>query len=104
MPALSTTHVVLIPSYNPGPLVFRTLAAARTCWAPVWVVVDGSNDGTAEQLAELATTDPTLRVLRLPRNQGKGAAVLYGIRSAALAGFTHALTLDSDGQHPAAMI
>jgi glycosyltransferase involved in cell wall biosynthesis len=104
MPALSTTHLVLIPSYNPGPLVFRTLAAARACWAPVWVVVDGSNDGTAEQLAELASADPALRVLQLPRNQGKGAAVLHGLRCAAQAGFTHALTLDSDGQHPAAMI
>jgi glycosyltransferase involved in cell wall biosynthesis len=104
MPAQSATHLVLIPSYNPGPLVFRTLEAARACWAPVWVVVDGSTDGTGEQLADLATRDPSLRVLRLPRNQGKGAAVLHGIRCAAQAGFTHVLTLDSDGQHPAAMI
>jgi hypothetical protein len=104
MPALSSTHLVLIPSYNPGPLVFRTLAAARACWAPVWIVVDGSNDGTGEQLAELASADPTLRVLQLPRNRGKGAAVLYGLRQAAQAGFTHVLTLDSDGQHPAEMI
>jgi glycosyltransferase involved in cell wall biosynthesis len=104
MPALSSTHLVLIPSYNPGPLVFRTLAAARACWAPVWVVVDGSNDGTAEQLANLASLDPALRVLRLSRNRGKGAAVFYGLRHAAQAGFTHVLTLDSDGQHPAEMI
>ena len=41
-----------------------------------------------------------LRVLVLPRNQGKGAAVLHGLREAAAHGFTHALTMDSDGQHP----
>jgi len=104
MRALSTTHLVLIPSYNPGSSVFRTLEAARACWAPVWVVVDGSSDGTAEQLAQLAIKDAHLRVLQLPRNCGKGAAVLYGLRRAADEGFTHALTLDSDGQHPAAMI
>jgi glycosyltransferase involved in cell wall biosynthesis len=104
MPAPSSTHLVIIPSYNPGPLVFRTLSAARTCWSPVWVVVDGSTDGTAQQLAELGASDPGLRVLQLPRNSGKGAAVLYGLKCAAQAGFTHALTLDSDGQHPAQMI
>jgi len=49
----------------------------------------------------MATTDPQLRVIRLPQNCGKGAAVLHGVRAAKQLGFTHALTLDSDGQHPA---
>jgi glycosyltransferase involved in cell wall biosynthesis len=40
----------------------------------------------------------------LPHNQGKGAAVLRGLRAAREAGFTHALTMDSDGQHPADLI
>src|SRR6202041_1065247 len=40
----SATHVVLIPSYNPGPKVFETVTTARSQWAPVWVVVDGSTD------------------------------------------------------------
>ena len=96
----SATHLVLIPSFNPGPKVFATVAAARAQWAPVWVVVDGSTDGTGEELERLAAQDPQLRVLRLARNSGKGAAVLAGIQLAAEAGFTHVLTLDSDGQHP----
>ena len=104
MAGSSTTHLVLIPSYNPGPKVFETVAAARRCWQPVWVVVDGSTDGTGEALAELAAHDPGLRVFIRPRNEGKGAAVLYGLRAAILEGFTHALTMDSDGQHPAALI
>jgi hypothetical protein len=33
--------------------------------------------------------------------EGKGAAVLDGLLEAERAGFTHALTMDSDGQHPA---
>ncbi|KXB29617.1 glycosyl transferase family 2 [Dechloromonas denitrificans] len=104
MPETSATHLVLIPSYNPGPKVLATVRAARAQWTPVWVVVDGSTDGSAAQLQALAAEDAGLRVIVLPENRGKGAAVLEGITQAAAAGFTHALTMDSDGQHPAELI
>jgi len=100
----SKTHLVVIPSYNPGALVFETVRAARAQWAPVWVVVDGSTDGTGEELDAMAADDDGLRVLRLPVNSGKGAAVLHALDAAAQAGFTHVLTMDSDGQHPAHLI
>ena len=100
----SRTHVVLIPSFNTGPKVYETVAAARAAWAPVWVVVDGSTDGTAEGLQRMAQADPGLRVWVLPTNVGKGAAVLHGLQQAAAAGFSHALTMDSDGQHPPELI
>lgn len=102
--APSTTHLVLIPSYDTGPRVYDTVRQARARWCPVWVVVDGSSDGTAEGLQQLAAADPGLRVFVLPHNQGKGAAVLHGLQQAQAAGFTHALAMDSDGQHPAALI
>lgn len=101
---VSRTHLVLIPSYNPGNKVYETVRDARAHWAPVWVVVDGSTDGTAEGLQRLAAQDPQLKVIVLPANRGKGAAVLAGLRAAQDAGFTHALTMDSDGQHPAGLI
>jgi glycosyltransferase involved in cell wall biosynthesis len=101
---VSTSHLVLIPSYNPGPQVYDTVRAARAQWAPVWVVVDGSTDGTATGLLAMAANDPQLKVLVLPQNGGKGAAVLHGLDLAARQGFTHALTMDSDGQHPAKLI
>jgi len=104
MPTVSSTHLVIIPSYNPGPRVIETVRAARAQWTPVWVVVDGSTDGTAEQLQDLAANDDGLRVIVLPENRGKGTAVLAGITEAAAVGFTHALTMDSDGQHPVALI
>jgi glycosyltransferase involved in cell wall biosynthesis len=99
--ARSATHLVLIPSYNPGPIVYETIRGARAYWSPVWVVVDGSTDGTLEGLRTMARDDPDLRVIVIPRNSGKGAAVLRGIELAAAEGYTHALTMDSDGQHPA---
>jgi len=97
----SATHLVLIPSYNPGPKVFDAVRTARAHWAPVWVVVDGSTDDSPARLLAMAATDPDLRVLVQTRNRGKGAAVLLGLREARAQGFTHALTMDSDGQHPA---
>jgi glycosyltransferase involved in cell wall biosynthesis len=104
MTTISTTHLVLIPSYNPGEKVYETVRLARQYWQPVWVVVDGSVDGTAAGLQAMASEDAGLRVIVLPQNQGKGAAVLHGMTLAAAAGYTHALTMDSDGQHPAELI
>ncbi len=104
MPERSDTHLVLIPSYNPGPKVFATVRAALDQWAPVWVVVDGSTDHSEHRLGEMAMQDANLRVFVLPKNRGKGAAVLFGLREALASGYTHALTMDSDGQHPAESI
>lgn len=104
MSVASTSHLVLIPSYNPGPKVLDTVRAARAQWTPVWVVVDGSTDGSTEKLQALAASDDGLEVIILPENRGKGSAVLEGIMLAAAAGFSHALTMDSDGQHPADLI
>ena len=95
---------MLIPSYNPGSKVFATVRAALDHWAPVWVVVDGSTDHSEHALAEMADADENLRVWVLPKNRGKGAAVLFGMRQAESLGYTHVLTMDSDGQHPAASI
>ena len=88
MPAPSTTHLVLIPSYNPGRKVLATVRAARAQWTPVWV----GDRWQHRRFGRLAASrrsrpqDPGLRVLVLPENQGKGSAVLHGITVAAQAG------------------
>ena len=104
MNAASSSHLLLIPSYNTGTKVYETVQMARAQWNPVWVVTDGSTDGTPEGLRRMAAADPGLRLLELPANAGKGAAVLHCLQAAHAAGFTHALTMDSDGQHPAELI
>jgi glycosyltransferase involved in cell wall biosynthesis len=97
----SHTHLVLIPTYNTGAKVIQTVREARNFWQPVWVVVDGSTDGTTEQLQAMAAQDAGLKVWVQSQNQGKGAAVMRGLQLAADAGYTHVLTMDADGQHPA---
>lgn len=100
----SATHLVIIPSYNTGATVYQTVRQARAQWTPVWVVIDGSTDGTAQGLREMAAADAGLVLSVMPANRGKGAAVLHGLQAAHAAGFTHALTMDADGQHPAELI
>ncbi len=104
MPVPSTTHLLFIPTYNTGPKVLETVREALAAWQPVWVVTDGSDDGTTAQLEALAAAESDLRIIRHDTNRGKGAAVLTGARLAREAGFTHLLSFDADGQHPAGQI
>ena len=104
MTAASTTHLVLIPSYNTGRTLLLTVASARAQWGPVWVVIDGSTACSAAGVRELAASDPGLKLVELEVNSGKGAAVLHGLQAARDAGFTHALTMDADGQHPTELV
>ncbi len=107
-PTISKTHLVLIPSYNSGRQLLSTVQNALRVWAPVWVVIDGSTDGSDQALlawtAEHPEMQDRLRITVQTPNQGKGAAVLAGAEAAIQAGFTHALTMDADGQHPNALI
>jgi glycosyltransferase involved in cell wall biosynthesis len=100
----SRTHLVIIPSYNTGAKLIETVRQALVCWQPVWVVIDGSTDGSAAALAEMTNPENGPRVLSLEQNSGKGAAVLHAMLSASAEGFTHALVFDADGQHAAADI
>lgn len=93
-------HLVLIPTYNTGPRLAVTVRDALAAWPEVWVVVDGSTDGSDRELDGLQRTHAGLRVLRRGSNGGKGAAVLTALGPAHAAGFTHVLVLDADGQHP----
>lgn len=96
--------LLLVPTYNTGRILPRTVAELLTRWPEVWVVVDGSRDGSADLLAPLTADHAGLRVLNLPDNRGKGAALLHGVEAAAAEGFTHVLTVDADGQHPADLV
>jgi glycosyltransferase involved in cell wall biosynthesis len=94
-------HLVLVPTYNSGPKLLETVRAALQFWPAVWVVVDGSTDGSGDKLTAVQNTLSGLKIISLPQNQGKGAAVLAALRPAAEAGFEVVLVMDADGQHPA---
>lgn len=94
--------LILIPSYNTGAdLLGCTVTSALAQWPDVWVVMDGSSDGSEKAVQAMLPQHPGLRLIQQHPNQGKGAAVLHGIGEAQKEGFTHALAMDADGQHPA---
>ena len=95
-----SARLVLLPSYNSGPLLARTAEQVLKHWPRVWVVLDGSNDESVDEIQRFASTNNQLRVLHLQPNAGKGAAVLHAMDLARQEGFTHALVMDADGQHP----
>jgi len=93
---------VIIPTYNSGALLERTVRSVLRVWRPVVVVVDGSTDGSEQSIRNLAGAEDGLHLVVLSPNAGKGAAVLAGLDFAAAQGWTHAAVFDADGQHEAA--
>ncbi len=93
----SATQCVIIPSYNSGPLLAEVVREVADRWAPVWVVVDASTDGSERDV--LAMDGADVRCIVLAENVGKGGAVLAGMRAARAAGMSQALVMDGDGQH-----
>jgi len=94
-------YLVIIPSYNTGARLRSTVESALAEWETVWVVIDGSTDGSESTLDSLLLEHPGLKRIVLTENQGKGGAVLVAVKQALAAGFTDALLMDADGQHPA---
>jgi glycosyl transferase family 2 len=85
--------IVVIPVFNEAETIGEVVAAARA-HAPVLVVDDGSQDGSAA-IARGAGAE----VLRHPRRLGKGQAIRTGVAAARSRGASVVVTLDGDGQH-----
>jgi glycosyltransferase involved in cell wall biosynthesis len=92
--------VAVIPVYNHGEAIGGVVARVRDGGLRCVLVDDGSSASCAAVLDVLARS-PDVVLVRLPRNQGKGGAMMAGLRAAAAAGYTHALQIDADGQHDA---
>ncbi len=97
---------VIIPVYNHGGTLAKVIdeVLEKIPEATVFVINDGSTDSTADVLRELELQYPAgphcaLQIVHHRHNQGKGAALLTGFFAAREAGCTHAITIDSDGQH-----
>ena len=92
--------VALVPTYNNAAALPVVLGQVRAQGVPLLVVNDGATDGTREILEAQAG----LEVVHHGENRGKGEALRTGFRRALELGFTHAVSLDSDGQHDPAQL
>lgn len=99
---MSFLPCILIPCYNHGASICGMVARLVSYQLPILIVDDGSDMTTATALQILAEREPLVRLMRMPDNCGKGAAVMHGLREAHATGFSHALQIDADGQHDSA--
>lgn len=90
---------VLIPCFNEARTIGLLVAAVRERIASVWVIDDGSSDGTGAKAVEAGAV-----VLRHETNLGKGASLREGLTALLAAGFEWAITMDGDNQHDPADI
>lgn len=100
------TLSIVIPAFNEEPRLGRTLEGIRQAFAAgrmsdvrltqIIVVDDGSADATVRVAESFAGSLP-MTVVRLPQNQGKGAAVRAGMR---VVTGEFALIYDADGAAP----
>jgi len=81
---------VIIPCFNHSTTLVAVVRGAEQ-YCPVLLV----DDGSTQPLPELTGVE----VIRLAENRGKGAALRAGFQRAAELGFSHAITMDADGQH-----
>ncbi|CAH0529173.1 glycosyltransferase family 2 protein [Vibrio hippocampi] len=88
----------LIPCYNHGSTVADVIASLQPFELPFILVDDGSDLPTQQVLASLAEQS-NVELVRLDQNQGKGGAVMAGIRQAQTLGYSHVIQIDADGQH-----
>jgi biofilm PGA synthesis N-glycosyltransferase PgaC len=75
---------VIVPCNDEAPQVRDTIRALSELRYPDYEIVavdDGSTDATGAILEELAAREPRLRVLRLPANRGKAAALRAGVQA-----------------------
>ena len=86
---------VIIPTFNNAGTIGQVARDVMSYCPDVIVVNDGSTDETLKVLAGC----PEIEVVSYQPNRGKGHALVAGFRRARERGFTHAITIDADGQH-----
>jgi glycosyltransferase involved in cell wall biosynthesis len=86
---------VLVPTYNNEKTLLQVLEDLRALQAPVFIVDDGSTDGTGDIVRQF----PEMVSIGYAPNRGKGYALRTGFREAVIRGFEYTISIDSDGQH-----
>lgn len=96
---------VLVPVYNHEGTLVLLLDKLKSSGLPCILVDDGSDAACRDTMVSLRQREAAwVRLVRHGTNQGKGAAVMTGLRAAAAEGFTHAVQIDADAQHSPADI
>jgi len=92
---------VIIPTFNNSGTILDVISDVLGFASRLYVICDGPTDGTDMKVRERYSGDSRVSIIGYVPNMGKGYALMKGFKAAVEDGFTYAVTLDSDGQHPA---
>lgn len=90
---------ILIPVYNHGKPLAGVVKAVKKEKLPIVIVDDCSNEENRLLIEAVAKANKECDLVSLPKNRGKGGAVIAGLKRAKELGYTHAFQIDADGQH-----
>ncbi|ELV08043.1 Hypothetical protein F387_00772 [Wohlfahrtiimonas chitiniclastica SH04] len=88
----------VIPCYNHAAELLPLMPDLVAFDLPIIVVNDGSDADNTARLQAIAD-EYAIHLHHHTHNQGKGQAMITGLEMADQLGFTHAIQIDSDGQH-----
>lgn len=96
---MSINVCLLVPHFNHHQQLIAFLPQLKEVELPIIIVDDGSDEQSYAQLQAAVADQPWCTLQRMPLNRGKGAAAKTGMILARLAGYSHVLQIDADGQH-----
>ena len=99
MKSAFANYCFVIPCYNHSEALPSVLKDIEVYQLHCFLIDDGSTTDSAQQLQQISQQFPWVTLIRLPTNQGKGGAVMTGIKYAYQQGYSHTIQLDADGQH-----
>ncbi len=96
---MAESYCIVIPHYRHLVPLVNMLPALAEFGLEILIVDDASGDEIVSVLRTEVTRHEHARLIQRAENGGKGAAMMAGLRAAAERGYSHAISLDADGQH-----
>ena len=93
-------YIAIVPTYNNLNTIQSVVNDILKHHYKV-IVID---DGSSTPLTQVLETNENLFIETHDTNQGKGQAILTGVKKAKEMGYSHVVSLDGDGQHLASQI
>lgn len=103
-PSQSESYCFIIPCYNHSNALPSVLQNIEQYQLTCFLIDDGSSNEQAQKLIDITKQYPWVKLVRLAKNEGKGAAVMCGFNHASAQGFDYAIQIDADGQHDSRIV
>lgn len=89
---------VVVPAYNEGKLITKTLITMPEFVDAIVVVEDGSSDNTYEQIVEAQKSDSRIHIVKHEKNKGLGQTLIDGYLECRKKGFDIVAVMAGDAQ------